>query len=333
VVAKGKIDAGTYLALGDSYSSGEGLEPFLPGAELGCNRSPFAYPLLLRFETEANPSSRIPTVFRACSGAVTTDIHDGIVGGAAAQTAQPIDTTVTLVTITIGGNNVRFSDIVAQCMLRDACQDATYQQPSPILARPGITYPATADFGTWAEEAIEKHLVPQLAIVYDGLRAKYPEARIVVIGYPYLFPTGGAPLNPFRADCMLVLNRVDEAERDALKALGQKLNDALFTQAYDSGVEYVSPEYVWQGHEPCGSDGGYTNAILPVLKLKAISGGSFHPNVPGQQALARLVACYLNNFAEPQEDPEKAGAYVLPGDAPGSIAAGDPCTKPSGSGS
>jgi hypothetical protein len=62
-----------------------------------------------------------------------------------------------------------------------------------------------------------------------------------------------------------------------------------------SGVEFVSPDAIWTGHEPCGASGQYTNSVKPYLNFpNPVNGGSFHPNTAGQQTLAALTACYLN---------------------------------------
>src|SRR5690606_8987166 len=66
-----------YLALGDSFSSGEGVEPFELGTNQAgynlCHRSEDAYPRLI-----SGTSAKIPSLgsggFRACSGAVTENI-------------------------------------------------------------------------------------------------------------------------------------------------------------------------------------------------------------------------------------------------------------------
>ena len=67
----------------------------------------------------------------------------------------------------------------------------------------------------------------------------------------------------------------------------------LYEEAVEAGIDYVSPEAVWEGHEPCGEHGQYTNSLKPIFSDDILDGGSFHPNRAGQQALGRLVACYL----------------------------------------
>jgi hypothetical protein len=140
---------GTYLALGDSYSAGEGLEPFLPSPRPECHRSPFAYPMLMRFEQS------MLTEFRARSGAVTQDVDLGIVGGHAPQLDDEPRPEVSLVTITIGGNDVVFSRVVQACFLYEDCLGATFRPPESDPARPTIVYPPAQPFDSWADAALE----------------------------------------------------------------------------------------------------------------------------------------------------------------------------------
>jgi hypothetical protein len=102
------------------------------------------------------------------------------------------------------------------------------------------------------------------------------------------------------------------------------LTDRLYRTAAAEDVEFLSPVAVWDGHEPCGDRGQYTNAINPL-----VTDGSFHPNQAGQQAYATLLACYL----DATERPAKGQRVRLPWEtgvtdeapAPGSLARPVPC--------
>ena len=289
---------GTYVALGDSYSAGEGLQPFSPrtgsasadqGA--GCHRSNLTYSQWLRFD-DPQPAERLV----ACSGAVTIDAtkdynvteHDGSTFTVGPQVDGP-HPEVGLVTVTMGGNDVLFSRIVIHCISHDHCMDADFTAPD--LSRRTTDFPPTQPLGQWAVQTAEQ-LSPHLATLYTTLRTDYPNARIVVIGYPYLFPSGPGG---FRlTDCDSVLRRFSGRERDQLRSLQDQFNDLLYEQAISAGIEFVSPDAAWDGHEPCGRGGQYTNAIKPIVSKDLVDGGTFHPNASGQEALGRLVACYLD---------------------------------------
>jgi lysophospholipase L1-like esterase len=298
--------AGDYVALGDSYSAGEGLQPFdaftnTDTARLGngCHRSAQAYSQLLRFEGPA-PAER----FVACSGAVTSDIFrqftitdksgNSIV--VPPQVAPGTHPEVGLVTITIGGNDVVFSSVVTHCFLRNHCMEAPFQPPDDNPARE-ISLPPPAPLDTWALAAIDK-VEAKMHKLYPELREAYPNARIVVVGYPYLFPDRDAPYWNL-TDCQTILRRFTHAERVAVRTLQDRLNQVLHDEAAVAEIEFISPAAGWKDHEPCGtSEEQYTNSIKPFILssdagLTPGDGGTFHPNSAGQAELAKLVTCYL----------------------------------------
>lgn len=297
---------GSYVALGDSYSAGEGLrgEGWLhgtgsPSTNEGndCHRSRDAYPKLLTFD----PS--LPSfAFRACSGAITIDtrISYHVPQGNATTVAVPPqvgpeDPAVGLVTITMGGNDVVFSEVVKHCLYHDGCLEDKFGPDTPN--RHTIEYPGKQALENWAKEALAK-LRPEIANLYSRLRLAYPKARIVVIGYPYLFPKGDAGFWRPPDACHSILRRFSRPERETLRGIQDQFNNLLYELAVNApkgGIEFVSPAAEWDGHEPCGqTNQQYTNAIQPFDFGGTTSGGSFHPSEAGQKTLARLVACYLN---------------------------------------
>jgi lysophospholipase L1-like esterase len=242
--------AGRYVALGDSYSAGEGLRPFQPGSPGGCDRSPYAYPLLLTL------SKDVQIDFRACSGAVTSDIDLGITGGYPAQIDLLPQPDVSLVTISVGGNDVIFSDVVKACFIFNDCISAKFTPRAEKPSRPSVKYPAPQPFATWAPLAIDM-LIAKLSRVYDRLQEAYPKARFVVIGYPYLFPDGDPPSN--LSDCAVVLRRVNKHERHEIRRLMDVLNDKIYMATLGHGFDFVSHHVVARTSTPtrcsqcCGS--------------------------------------------------------------------------------
>ena len=75
----------------------------------------------------------------------------------------------------------------------------------------------------------------------------------------------------------------------------------LYEEAVKAGIEFVSPAAAWDGHEPCGDRGQYTNSVKLIVAPNIVDGGSFHPNHDGQKALAALVACYLDTHPAPPD--------------------------------
>lgn len=331
---------GSYVALGDSYSAGEGLTPFDPGTGAtatggnGCDRSHRAYSQLLTFDPAVTGVQ-----FPACSGAVIPDIYTAFhkypKGRPIVTVGPQVDGAVHpdagLVTLTIGGNDALFSDIVQLCFEASNCMRRTFIAPQPLFERPTLTWPPSQPMTSWGQAAVQ--LVSQrAATLYGKLRQSYPKARIVAIGYPVLFPGGRAGFQP--NDCASILRRFSLVERTGIRTLSDQFNNALYEQAVASHIEFVSPAAVWAGHEPCGSKGQYVNSIKPILNVTSpVDGGSFHPTADGQRQLAALVACYLdlhpqvpNAFLNGQTRPLAVTGISDPAalglvDAPGSKAA------------
>lgn len=327
---------GNYVALGDSYSAGEGLPRFLSGTEdialngNACHRSAQAYSQRLVFDPPT------PTVtFSACSGAVIPDIynvfHKGRTGRPPLAVGPQVDGAVHpdvgLVTLTIGGNDALFSDIVQACFKEANCLTHTFVTPPPVPEKPDLTWPPSQPLSTWGPATIQM-VAQRAATLYGKLRHSFPNARIVSVGYPYLFPAGRAGLQP--NDCASILRRFSQVERTDIRALADEFNNALYEQAVAAHIEFVSPVAVWDGHEPCGTKGQYVNSIKPILNVsQPVDGGSFHPTADGQRQLAALVACYLDLNRQPPnpfiggtahpvvitgiEDPSTAGLVAIPG--------------------
>src|SRR6187551_2110890 len=89
--------ASEYVALGDSYAAGVGS-----GGSGECGRSASAHPSLWN-------DAHSPAEFRfaACSGATTQDVLESQVASLSSVT--------TLVTLTVGGNDIGFTDVMTTC--------------------------------------------------------------------------------------------------------------------------------------------------------------------------------------------------------------------------
>ncbi|MET8578391.1 SGNH/GDSL hydrolase family protein [Streptomyces sp. NPDC005012] len=149
---------GSYVALGDSYSSGVGAGRYT--AESGaCRRSGLAYPRL--WADAHRPSS---FAFMACSGATTRSVRSGQLG--------PLTSSTRLVSVTAGGNDAGFADVMSTCVVgSDArCLDRI----------------ATA------RGHIRSTLPGNLDSLYKAIRERAPEARVVVLGYPRFYDVDAA---------------------------------------------------------------------------------------------------------------------------------------------
>ncbi len=94
-----------YIALGDSYSSGEGLAPYLAGSG-SCDRSPEAYP-----EIVTRRLRDVTLRFFACSGATIGQITGQVASAPLSDLRR-----ATLTTVTAGGNDLPFSGLISACV-------------------------------------------------------------------------------------------------------------------------------------------------------------------------------------------------------------------------
>ena len=94
--------AESYVALGDSFSSGVGTNSYTLSSS--CRRGVYAYPWLV---AQQRPNTSL--TFVACTGARTTDLM--------ANQIQFVTPGTNIVTMTIGGNDIGFSNLIVQCTL------------------------------------------------------------------------------------------------------------------------------------------------------------------------------------------------------------------------
>lgn len=289
--------AGSYVSLGDSYAAGEGLNPYEPDTvRSGCDRSQHdSWARLLAAHLAGISASS----FRACSGSIIRDVYEAHTtsNGRVLVPAQ-VDPTRTypdvgLVTLMSGGNDVGFSKVVQACYERTDCTRTVFTS-----GKPGM--PPAQQMDAWARAALTA-LAGEEHALYTRIRTSFPNARIIVIGYPYLFTAGSPTLLP--NDCASLTRRFSKREREWVRDRIDDVNNLLYDETVATGLEFVSPRQAWIGHEPCGAKGDYTNE----LRFGQLS-GSFHPNHDGAKQIAQLLDSYL------AANPSKPDPLIHPGD-------------------
>jgi lysophospholipase L1-like esterase len=247
-IAAGKL---RYVALGDSYSSGEANPPFVK-AKGKCDLSrQHAWPELLA----AQDNSLQLVGELACSGATTAALESKFKGQPGElETMKPLDPSV--VTITIGGNNVGFRSVLENCYLFTFCdKDGSLATASKKISALPSTMPA----------------------VYRDVVAHAPAgAQVYVVGYPRLLPLS-------RHHVALHCPWLSGTVQTKLNDLAVKLNRVLSAAAARAGVHYVPTLNAFSGHELCSAS-PWVRALQP--NNRQYSG---HPLLKGQQALANIV--------------------------------------------
>jgi hypothetical protein len=187
-----------YVALGDSYASGEGLQSnaatyIAPSNNDGCHRSPAAYPVAVaaslnldlgEFETYGSGG------FVACSGATTKDLLKGENGEPAQLSA--LSSATRWVTVTDGGDDLHFANVLLACLdLRASVKvhNVTRSYTQSGIVRENQTcnqYLATANslFATASGTSKE---VAALEHAYKQIFSDAPNTELAVLNYPQLF--------------------------------------------------------------------------------------------------------------------------------------------------
>ncbi|GAA2222533.1 SGNH/GDSL hydrolase family protein [Streptomyces nogalater] len=222
--------AGGYVALGDSYSSGVGAGSYI-GSSGSCERSTKAYPYL--WNAAHSPSS---FAFNACSGATTDDVRANQLGS--------LGSTTSLVSVTAGGNDAGFADVMTTCVL---------QSDSSCLSRINT-----------AKAYVANTLPGKLDTLYNAIRAKAPSARVVVIGYPRFYLLGQSCLG------------LSETKRAAVNDAADYLDTAIKARATAHGFVFGDVRTTFTGHEICSS-----SSWLHSVNWLDI-GESYHPTAAGQ---------------------------------------------------
>jgi lysophospholipase L1-like esterase len=252
---------GRYVALGDSYTSG----PLIPTqVDLNCVRSNRNYPALTAL---AIGSSAFVDV--SCGGATTGDIlnpGDGTLGVPVPAQLDAVTTATALVTVGIGGNDIGFSDIITTCA--EESVDSPFGSPCKNRYTAG---------GTDQLQARISAAAPKVAAVLQAVRAKAPNARVVVVGYPAIVPDTGY-------GCWPVVP-IAYGDVPYLRGVEKSLNAMLANAAAANGARFVDTYTPSIGHDACrGSGTRWVEGLVP-----ATSAAPFHPNAAGERGMATAV--------------------------------------------
>jgi lysophospholipase L1-like esterase len=222
-----------YVALGDSYSSGLGAGSYISSSG-SCDRSTVAYSAL--WASAYHPASYVSV---ACAGATTSSVISGQLSALSNQT--------TLVSITVGGNDVGFESVMETCVL-----ESTSSCVSAVST---------------AESRASTILPGNLDRVLSAISAAAPNARVVVLGYPALYDLS-------RSSICIGLSTTD---RNALNQGASVLDQVIQAAAARHGDVFGDVRGTFTGHQIC--DGG--SSWLHSVNIFDIS-ESYHPTAAGQ---------------------------------------------------
>jgi hypothetical protein len=247
-----------------------------------CHRSDNAYSTLLTRD------GTIPFTldFVACSGAKIPDLLTEGQWGEGPQ-LDNVDADAALVTIGIGGNDLRFGPILTNCVT--------------VRSLPGGSCEAAYDDDILdALLALQDRGTPdrlnRLQQLYDRARSKAPRGKVLVLGYPRFFAIeGGNGLSGALADIGSILTGRGFAEgRCANVRVSDQLwmnykiaqlNGAIASSARSMGARYTDIYSASQDHELCGEqDPDFLNGLVAGNRVE-----SFHPTAWGQARIADRI--------------------------------------------
>ncbi|HVF80012.1 MAG TPA: SGNH/GDSL hydrolase family protein [Solirubrobacteraceae bacterium] len=266
-------DPGPYVALGDSFTAG----PFIltpVGQPVGCGRSDHNYPNIVRGATGV-------AQFRdaSCSSARTTHMTapQPVNLGTNSPQFDALDAGARLVTVGIGGNDVELVDAALKCL------QLGLLAPTGTACRSHFAYPGG--------DALADKIVtaaPKIAATLQGIHARSPLARVLIVGYPAVAPDNGKgcyPLVPLSNDDITYLDTMLR-RTNAMIAEQAAANDAEFVDTYDESV----------GHDVCTLPGTrWFEGLVPTAPAFPV-----HPNALGEASMARSV---LRVLGQPRPAP------------------------------
>jgi lysophospholipase L1-like esterase len=227
-----------YVALGDSYASGAGAGSYVDGS---CRRSANAYPAL---RGKDFPSFK----FAACSGATTKSLRSQL---------RALTPATTLVTITVGGNDLGFVDVMTTCVLKSdhACDKRVGK----------------------AREFARDQLPARLDATYAAIKDAAPNAELVVLGYPRLFT---------HVDGCRALSTM---KRVSLNDAADELSGVIGAAAERANARYVDVREAFADHGVCSRE-SWINALVNPTD------DSYHPNKAGQAAYFTALTGRFGKF-------------------------------------
>lgn len=316
-----------YLALGDSFTSGEGETDdkyYLLGTNdefEKCHLSTRSYPYLVAGLSNIDPLYMESV---ACSGATTKDVTDGgtyigqggrlgekglklyksdiefakaqakysFIPGRIFQEDFVKEYKPKVITIGIGGNDAGLMDKLKDCAGSGTCNWA-------------------GDAKDREQTAVEiKSVFDKLVKTYEEISIDSPDSKIYAIGYPKIIETKGK--------CDSVTGFLfDETEREFMNQSVIYLNEVIAAASKATGIRYIDVQDSYGDQVLCGSKspnaangvrtGDDTNLVNDSQWFRFIGSEGFHPNNFGHA----LVAGSINKSIKDLSNYEYCGVNIV----------------------
>ena len=252
------------MSLGDSYAAGPLIPLQVP--LFGCLKSNNNYSNL----TARNLGLALTDA--SCSGAETEDMENP--QGVSPDGPNPpqfdrLRASTQIVTLQIGGNDIGFSGIA------EDCASATSNEGTPCQDR------YVHDGRDEISERIQA-TAPLVAAVLQGIRARSPQARVLVVNYAAILPDEGPGCWPQMP--------ITDGDVPYVRAKEKELNAMLATQATAAGAELIDWYTASIGHDACQPP--VIRWVEPVVPVNAAA--PVHPNLGGMLGASELLTAALS---------------------------------------
>ncbi len=250
----------------------------------------------------SSPVPGVTAINLACSGATTANVHSSADrdGKTPPQTEQleyvASRHNIKLVVLSIGGNDLGFSDLIKSCYLRglgnqNDCTDSTQRKIDDRMA------------GTLANVELTINEVQKTLAA-----AGETDYRFVLQSYPTLLPKAGdfrSGINRLSNGCPFSDKLGQWSNQDFVPGFDKGLEEVAL-KGYNQPVEFLSLKEAFVGKELCHKDvrnvrNGEGNLpaehewVRMVAEIQGTLQESMHPNAYGQIAMGRCLRMLWNN--------------------------------------
>ncbi len=306
------------VSIGDSYSSGEGIEPFFGQDKASAEKVEDEDWLAHRSEKVWSSMLEIDGqkmvhddnwFFAAASGAETTDLYnqqmksynyDGLTGSKGLTPQLEIfdkveekygKNAVDYVTVSIGGNDIGFTDMMTTAIMQTNTLESTLEQLWQNFSK---SHKVNGKKVASTRDLIKK--------AYQDIADKAgKQAKIIVVGYPRLLSDESFTVNAgffnieVSSETTAIINASCEKLDKELAALVEEC------KAEGLNIYYVSVIDAFKGHEAYTED-AYINSVNAMAAAQdldsrsMVSAYSMHPNEKGAKAYAKAVQSAIDSI-------------------------------------
>jgi lysophospholipase L1-like esterase len=252
-----------YVALGSSMAAGPGIGPRAPGSPRPAGRSARNYAHLVARQCN------LALIDVTYSGATTAHILADRQGGAAPQ-IEVLDGSESVVTVTIGGNDVGYVPLLVAASLPAVARRL------PLL---GGRIAELLDRDN-RDRALDE-VFESLRAVGAALRERAPQARVFFVDYLTLLPPAGVPAGP-----------LSDADADLGRHVATALERLTAEAAVATGCEIVRAGEASRDHHAWSAQPWTQTPARYVVPLPGRA-APLHPNAAGMRAVAELIAAQL----------------------------------------